>query len=115
MKAEHILQLQVEKALKDLYGLSAQSISFQKTRKEFEGDFTLVTFGFTKAAAKSPEQLGQELGTFLQKNCPEVARFNVVKGFLNLSLPRNSGFLIWIVLALPKKLVLSPRTLRVGR
>lgn len=86
MKAESILQEAVESALSTLYGLTAQSISFQKTRKEFEGDFTLVTFPYTKSTKRSPEQIGQELGTELLKQCAQVKTFNVVKGFLNISL-----------------------------
>lgn len=86
MKAEKILADSVHKALVELYSLNTDSISFQKTRKEFEGDFTLVTFAYTKETKKSPELLGQEIGAWLQKNTPEVEAFNVVKGFLNISL-----------------------------
>lgn len=86
MKAESILQEAIESALSTLYGLSAQDISFQKTRKEFEGDFTLVTFPYTKTTKRSPEQIGQELGAELMKQCTQVKTFNVVKGFLNISL-----------------------------
>ena len=61
-------------------------ISFQKTRKEFEGDFTLVTFPYTKQTKKSPEQMGEELGAYLLKQSSDVTAYNVVKGFLNISL-----------------------------
>jgi arginyl-tRNA synthetase len=76
----------VKKALSELYSINAENISFQKTRKEFEGDFTLVTFPFIKEAKKSPEQVGQAIGEFLKNNEPHVSVFNVVKGFLNISL-----------------------------
>lgn len=71
-----------------LFSLPAQpeSISFQKTKREFEGDLTLVVFPFVKAAGKSPEATAQAIGEALCESCPLVEKFNVVKGFLNLSL-----------------------------
>lgn len=86
MNAETLLYNTVQKALKDLYNLESTGITFQKTRKEFEGDFTLVTFPFTKESKKSPEVLGKEIGEYLQKHNSSVTAFNVVKGFLNISL-----------------------------
>lgn len=86
MKAEKILFDTVKAGLKLLYSLDSDSISFQKTRKEFEGDFTLVTFPFTKETKKSPEQIAKELGSFLLQHNSNVKAFNVVKGFLNISL-----------------------------
>ncbi|MDP5075505.1 MAG: arginine--tRNA ligase, partial [Flavobacteriales bacterium] len=59
-------------------------IQIQKTRKEFEGDLTVVTFPWVKKLGKSPEAVGQEIGEGLQKEIPSIERFNVVKGFLNL-------------------------------
>lgn len=61
-------------------------IQLQKTRKEFEGDFTLVVFPFLKISKKKPEQTAQELGVFLVENIQEIESYNVVKGFLNLKL-----------------------------
>jgi arginyl-tRNA synthetase len=84
--AQTLLSGTVKKALSELYNINAENISFQKTRKEFEGDFTLVTFPFIKEAKKSPEQVGQAVGEFLKNNEPHVSGFNVVKGFLNISL-----------------------------
>jgi arginyl-tRNA synthetase len=86
INAQQILHNTVQQALSQIYNLNNPVISFQKTRKEFEGDFTLVTFPYTKETKKSPEQLGQELGEFLLKNNDQVSAFNVVKGFLNISL-----------------------------
>ena len=86
INAQQILHSTVQQALSQIYNLNNPVISFQKTRKEFEGDFTLVTFPYTKETKKSPEQLGQELGEFLLKNNDQVSAFNVVKGFLNISL-----------------------------
>lgn len=84
--AETLLFDSVQNALSELYSLSSNNIVFQKTRKEFIGDFTLVTFPFTKETKKSPEQLGQDIGTFLIQNNSNISDFNVVKGFLNISL-----------------------------
>ena len=61
-------------------------VQLQKTRSEFEGSLTLVVFPFVKMARKSPEQTGQEIGQYLMDNCEAVSKFNVVKGFLNLSI-----------------------------
>jgi arginyl-tRNA synthetase len=85
-KAESILFTVVQNALKDIYNIESTNIIFQKTRKEFQGDFTLVTFPFIKEAKKSPEQLGLEVGEYLVKNESLISGFNVVKGFLNISL-----------------------------
>jgi len=76
------------KAVKELYNteLMADAISLQETRKEFEGQVTIVTFPFTKFSKKSPEQTGSEIGEYLKNNLSEVAAFNVIKGFLNISL-----------------------------
>lgn len=76
------------KALKALYNtdLNAADINLQPTRKEFEGQVTMVTFPFTKFSRKSPEQTGAELGQYLKNSIQEIAGFNVIKGFLNISL-----------------------------
>jgi arginyl-tRNA synthetase len=86
ISAEKILFTSVQKGLKELFGIDSTNISFQKTRKEFEGDLTLVTFPFIKEAKKSPELVGQAIGDYLKQNEKQVAGFNVVKGFLNISL-----------------------------
>ncbi len=87
--AQDILFNSIHKALKELYSISSNSISLQKTRKEFEGDFTFVTFTFAKETKKSPEELGKELGEFLLKNNTLVKEYNIVKGFLNISLSES--------------------------
>ena len=75
-------------AVKTLYGMDAteKMLQLQKTRSEFEGNLTLVVFPFVKAAKKSPEQTAQEIGDYLVQNCTAIDKFNVVKGFLNLSI-----------------------------
>ncbi len=76
------------KAVKHLYNtdISEADVNLQETRKEFEGQVTIVTFPFTKFSKKSPEQTGTEIGAFLQDELEEISGFNVVKGFLNISL-----------------------------
>ena len=75
-------------AVKSLYGLEVEesAVQLQKTRSEFEGDITLLTFPFVKAARKAPEQVSAEIGEYLVANEGLVVKFNVVKGFLNLSI-----------------------------
>ena len=91
MTLELTLTISVAKAVKSLYDLVPETnlLQLQKTKKEFEGDLTVVTFPFVKAARKSPEQVGQEIGEFLLKDTELVSRFNVVKGFLNLSINKS--------------------------
>ncbi len=88
MILEQTLTQLVQQAVQSLYGvaLDEKQVQLQKTKKEFEGNITVVTFPFVKAARKSPEQVGQELGENLKANAPIVADFNVIKGFLNLSI-----------------------------
>src|SRR3569833_4557033 len=78
----------VVKAVKTLYqtDINPADINLQETRKEFEGQVTLVTFPFTKVSRKSPEQTGNEIGEFLKNEVPQISAFNVIKGFLNISL-----------------------------
>lgn len=66
--------------------LKETDVNLQETRKEFEGEVTIVTFPFTRFSKKSPEQTGQEIGEYLRQYLPQLSSFNVIKGFLNLSL-----------------------------
>ena len=88
MNIEALISKAAQEAVKALYGMDAteKMVQLQKTRSEFEGNLTLVVFPFVKAAKKSPEQTAQEIGEYLTANCPAVEKFNVVKGFLNLSI-----------------------------
>ncbi|MCR4848000.1 MAG: arginine--tRNA ligase [Bacteroidales bacterium] len=83
---EEILKQLFIKSFKTLYGQepNAQQVNFQKTRPEFEGDLTVVVFPFGKLAGRNPEQLANEMGAEMMKESPMIARFNVVKGFLNI-------------------------------
>jgi len=93
----HFLGQAVQKAAKELFGqdITEQQIQLQQIRKEFEGDVTLVVFPLVKISKKSPEQTGEAVGVYLKENVEEVTAFNVVKGFLNISLSEKFwlGFL----------------------
>ena len=87
MTIEEKLIAGVQEAVKSLYGVeaTAQQVQLQKTRDEFEGHLTVVVFPFVKMARKSPEMVGEEIGKYLVENVSDVvAKYNVVKGFLNL-------------------------------
>lgn len=78
----------VTDGIKSLYGqeVAATQIQLQKTKKEFEGHLTLVVFPFLKMSRKSPEQTATEIGEHLKANCPAISAYNVIKGFLNLTI-----------------------------
>ncbi len=86
MSIDVIIAEAVARAVKALYGIEADPASIvpQATRKEFEGNLTVVVFPWVKAARKSPEAVGKEIGDWLTDNEPAVNRYNVVKGFLNI-------------------------------
>ena len=88
MKIEDKLVASVISGLKALYGqeVPEKMVQLQKTKKEFEGHLTLVVFPFLKMSRKGPEQTAQEIGEYLKANEPAVAAFNVIKGFLNLTI-----------------------------
>ncbi len=94
MNLEQSIQQLVLEAVAQLYQVEAtvSQIQIQKTKKEFEGDITVVIFPFVKPARKSPEMVGQEIGEYLLQHNPLISAFNVIKGFLNLSI--NSSY--WI-------------------
>lgn len=86
-----IIESGTRAAITDLYGAdgSAQQITLQTTRREFEGEFTIVTFPLTRVAKKKPDEIASELGAYLKEKLAEVADFNVIKGFLNLVIDGN--------------------------
>ncbi|MBN9302733.1 MULTISPECIES: arginine--tRNA ligase [Dysgonomonas] len=88
MKLEIRLQEVIINAIDSLYGqvVTVGQLSLQKTKKEFEGHYTLVVFPFLKMSKKGPEQTAQEIGEWLKANASEVSSFNVIKGFLNLTI-----------------------------
>ena len=91
MNLEATIQSAVAQAVSVLYQFETEpaQIQLQKTKKEFEGDVTVVVFPFVKAARKSPEGAGQEIGEYLVQNSHVISAFNVIKGFLNLSINRT--------------------------
>ena len=97
MDIQQKLATSVIDGLKALYGqeVPAAQVQLQKTKKEFEGHLTLVVFPFLRMSRKGPEQTAQEIGEYLKTNVPElVASFNVIKGFLNLTIASSA----WIAL-----------------
>jgi len=88
MTAEQLLAAKASEAVKAVYGadVPAGSLQVQPTRKEFEGDYTLVVFPLLKISRQAPDATGNALGEWLLANCAEVSAYNSVKGFLNLSL-----------------------------
>ena len=96
MKIESIISVAVIDAVKTLYGqeISEKMVQLQKTKREFEGNLTLVVFPFLKISKKKPEDTAQEIGLYLKDNCKAIFEFNVVKGFLNLVIAQEA----WIEL-----------------
>ena len=84
MSLSQILTPSIQKAIQALFDVTVEKIEFQTTRKEFEGDITMVIFPLLKVIKSNPAELGNKIGTYLVENISEVARFNVVSGFLNI-------------------------------
>ena len=86
MNIEKVITEATIEAVKELYGqdVPEKMVQLQKTKDTFEGNLTLVVFSFLKISHKKPEDTAQQIGEVLQRDCEAVARFNVVKGFLNL-------------------------------
>lgn len=104
MGIELLLKEGACQAVKELYGaeIEADTVQLQITRKDLTGDFTLVMFPLLKVSKKSPEQTGEEVGTFLKSKLPVIAEFNVIKGFLNVTLSHS----YWVELL--NQLALNP-------
>ena len=92
MNIEENISKAVIGAVKSLYGIEVaeNGIQLQKTKSDFEGDITLVVFPFTKTARKQPEVIGNEIGQWLTENTDIVDKYNVIKGFLNLSISKDN-------------------------
>lgn len=84
MSLQQILTAQIQKAVNELFAISIEKVEFQATRKEFEGDITLVVFPLVKALKGNPVEIGTKVGTYLVEHVAEVEKFNVVAGFLNI-------------------------------
>ena len=86
MSIKKTIQTATQTALQDFYNVAIEQVEFQPTRKEFEGDVTIVVFAFLRQIKGNPFEIGTKLGNYLKENVTEVVDFNVVKGFLNLVL-----------------------------
>ncbi len=86
MNLQNSLSEQLKSAFKTLFNLQLESVEYQATRKDFEGDVTVVTFPMLRLVKMNPEELGKQLGHYLVQNSEQVIGFNVLKGFLNLIL-----------------------------
>ena len=84
MTLPQILTPSIEKAVQALFGIAIDKVEFQTTRKEFEGDITMVIFPLLKVVKSNPVELGNKIGNYLVENVSEVSKFNVVSGFLNI-------------------------------
>lgn len=84
MTLSEILTPSIEKAVQTVFGIAIDKVEFQATRKEFEGDITMVIFPLLKVIKGSPIEIGTKIGDYLVANVSEVARYNVVSGFLNI-------------------------------
>ncbi|QED38900.1 arginine--tRNA ligase [Antarcticibacterium arcticum] len=92
MNIQNTIETQVKKAVAQVYSINLDTLEFQPTRKDFEGDITLVTFPMLRQIKTNPVQLGQSIGEYLVEHVAEVERFNVVQGFLNIVI--NDRFFI---------------------
>ncbi|WP_010521668.1 arginine--tRNA ligase [Aquimarina agarivorans] len=84
MQIQHLLSQKVTQAVSDLFDKQLPTVEFQSTRKEFEGDITVVIFSMLRVVKGNPVEIGSQIGAYLQENVAEVTAYNVVKGFLNL-------------------------------
>ncbi len=84
MELQQLLEKEVIAAVKELFNADLPSVEFQPTRKDFEGDVTVVVFPMLRVVKGNPVEIGNKVGEYLQKNVAEITKFNVVKGFLNL-------------------------------
>ena len=84
MTLPQILTPAIENAIQSLFDITIDKVEFQTTRKDFEGDITMVIFPLLKLVKSNPVELGNKIGNYLVENLAEVSRFNVVSGFLNI-------------------------------
>ncbi len=81
---QEVLAQKVKEAVKSIFGIDLDSVEFQPTRKDFEGDITIVVFPMLRQIKGNPEQIGNQIGEYLQREVADVSGFNVIKGFLNV-------------------------------
>lgn len=90
MNIEQTISGQIKEALATLFGIENAEVSLQPTRKDFEGSYTYVVFPLVKALKKNPVEIGQAIGEYLQNHGDAIAKFNIVQGFLNLTLTEKT-------------------------
>jgi arginyl-tRNA synthetase len=99
MNIQTLIQTTTIQALSELYQVSIDKVEFQATRKDFEGDITVVVFPFLKLIKDNPMSIGTRIGSYLQEKLPEISKFNVVQGFLNIVLSdayhRQNFYNLW--------------------
>lgn len=99
MNIQTLIQTTTIQALSELYQVTTDKVEFQATRKDFEGDITVVVFPFLKLIKDNPMSIGTRIGSYLQEKLPEISKFNVVQGFLNIVLSdayhRQNFYNIW--------------------
>jgi len=84
MNIQNLIAFKVKEGFLRLYQIEIPTVEFQATRKEFEGDITVVVFPLLKYKKGNPAEIGENLGKYLSENVPEIKKYNVVQGFLNL-------------------------------
>ena len=84
MKLSQILTSHIQVAIQELFNITVERVEFQLTRKDFEGDITMVIFPLLKVIKGNPIEIGTKIGDYLVANVEDVVRFNVVSGFLNI-------------------------------
>ena len=84
MSLQNILSPAIIKAVQNQFNVTLEKIEFQATRKDFEGDITVVIFPLLKIIKSNPLEIGTKIGNYLQENISQVSKFNVVAGFLNI-------------------------------
>ncbi len=90
MHIESIIKTYIQSALQEIYNVAEETILLQPTKKDFEGFYTFVTFPYTKSLRKPPVEIGNSLGQYLVEKSGVVSKFNVVQGFLNLSIAESA-------------------------
>ncbi len=108
MHIESILKTYIQSALQEIYNVTEETILLQPTKKDFEGFYTFVTFPYTKSLRKPPVEIGNVLGHYLLEKSGVVSKFNVVQGFLNLSIAESAWIEALNTLALNPDFGFSP-------
>ncbi|WP_428655068.1 arginine--tRNA ligase [Runella sp.] len=108
MQIESILKTYIQSALQEIYNVVEETILLQPTKKDFEGFYTFVTFPYTKSLRKPPVEIGNALGQYLLEKSGVVSKFNVVQGFLNLSIAESAWIEALNALALDPNFGFSP-------